>query len=334
MQKVKKWAIMLLAAALSFALFACSSKEPGGDTASDTNADENKTDTIKIAYIVMAKTDAFGTSMEDGALEYADKMGIQVDFQAPEKETDVEKQVQFMENAITKGYDAIILSPADSTALAPVVKKANDSDIPVVLVNNTMDQEALDAADAYVETYVGIEQYAAAALAGVYASETIPDGKTCYSEGISGVQALDDRLNGFRDQCGNFTVVASQTARCDRNEGFNVMQNVLSAHPEMNVVWAVNAEMGQGAIQAIEQSGFSGRVQVFDFDAAPDDLQAIKDGTLAGTVAQYPNLQAEAAIQACLDVLDGKELLAHTKTKASLVTAENVEAFEAGEDIG
>jgi ABC-type sugar transport system substrate-binding protein len=125
MQKVKKWAIMLLAAALSFALFACSSKEPGGDTASDTNADENKTDTIKIAYIVMAKTDAFWTSMEDGALEYADKMGIQVDFQAPEKETDVEKQVQFMENAITKGYDAIILSPADSTALAPVVKKAN-----------------------------------------------------------------------------------------------------------------------------------------------------------------------------------------------------------------
>ena len=65
----------------------------------------------------------FWTSMEDGALEYADKMGIQVDFQAPEKETDVEKQVQFMENAITKGYDAIILSPADSTALAPVVKK-------------------------------------------------------------------------------------------------------------------------------------------------------------------------------------------------------------------
>ncbi len=333
MQKVKKWAIMLLAAALSFALFACSSKEPGGDTASDTNADENKTDTIKIAYIVMAKTDAFWTSMEDGALEYADKMGIQVDFQAPGKETDVEKQVQFMENAITKGYDAIILSPADSTALAQVVKKANDADIPVVLVNNTMDQEALDAADAYVETYVGIEQYAAAALAGVYASETIPDGKTCYSEGISGVQALDDRLNGFRDQCGNFTVVASQTARCDRNEGFNVMQNVLSSNPNVNVVWAVNAEMGQGAIQAIEQGGFSGKVQVFDFDAAPDDIKAIKDGTLTGSVAQYPDLQAAAAIQACLDVLDGKTLEAHTKTKAALITAENVEAFEAGEDV-
>ena len=111
------------------------------------------------------------------------------------------------------------------------------------------------------------------------------------------------------------------------------MQNVLSSNPNVNVVWAVNAEMGQGAIQAIEQGGFSGKVQVFDFDAAPDDIKAIKDGTLTGSVAQYPDLQAAAAIQACLDVLDGKTLEAHTKTKAALITAENVEAFEAGEDV-
>ncbi|RKJ69999.1 sugar ABC transporter substrate-binding protein [Butyricicoccus sp. 1XD8-22] len=331
MKKTKRLAAALLAAVTTAALSACGAQTT---TSRSGQGEVPGSETLKIAYIVMAKTDAFWTGMEAGAIKYADEVGVQVDFQAPEKETDVDKQVQFMENAITKGYDAIILSPADSIALAPVVKKANDAGIPVVLVNNTMEQSALDIAGAHVETYVGIEQYEAASLAGSYAAKTIPDGRICYLEGIPGVQALDDRLNGFRDQCGNFSVVASQTARCDRNEGFNVMQNVLSSNPEVNVVWAVNAEMGQGAIQAIEQSGFSGRVQVFDFDAAPDDLQAIKDGTLAGTVAQYPNLQAEAAIQACLDVLDGKELPAHTKTKASLVTAENVEAFEAGEDIG
>ncbi|WP_283674487.1 sugar ABC transporter substrate-binding protein, partial [Butyricicoccus sp. Marseille-Q5471] len=141
------------------------------------------------------------------------------------------------------------------------------------------------------------------------------------------------RLNGFKDQCDAFSVVASQTARCDRNEAFNVMQNVLSSNPEVNVVWAINAEMGQGAIQAIEQGGFAGKVQVFDFDASSDDIAAIEAGTLAGSVAQYPNLQAEAAIQACLDVLDGKTLEAHTKTKAALVTMDNVADFKAGKDI-
>ena len=336
MMKSKRWAAAFLTAAMALSLTACGggSSSSSGDSSAAADSSSGGGDKIEIAYIVKAKSDAFWTSMEDGAMKYADEVGVKVDFQAPEKETDVEKQVQFVENAVIKGYDAIILSAADSNALAPAIKKANDANIPVVLVNDTMDQSALDSVGAKVETYVGIDQYEAASLAGTYAAENIPDGQICYLEGVPGVKALDDRLSGFRDQCGSFNVVASQTARCDRNEGFNVMQNVLSSNPNVNVVWAVNAEMGQGAIQAIEQGGFSGKVQVFDFDAAPDDIKAIKEGTLAGSVAQYPDLQAAAAIQACLDVLDDKTLEAHTKTKAALITADNVEAFEAGEEVG
>lgn len=323
----------LLAAATMMSLTACGGS--GSSTNSATGGAEASGDSkdVKIAYIVKAKSDEFWTTMEKGALAYAEEKGIQVDFQAPEKETDVEKQVQFVENAVIKGYDAIILSAADSKSLAPAVAKANAANIPVILVNDTMDQEALDAEGAKVETYVGIDQYEAASLAGTYAAENIKDGKILYLEGISGVAAHADRLNGFKDQCDAFSVVASQTARCDRNEAFNVMQNVLSSNPEVNVVWAINAEMGQGAIQAIEQGGFAGKVQVFDFDASSDDIAAIEAGTLAGSVAQYPNLQAEAAIQACLDVLDGKTLEAHTKTKAALVTMDNVADFKAGKDI-
>lgn len=321
----------ILAASMALGLTACSGD--GGKTGGDTSAEGGK-DKVKIAYIVKAKSDAFWTTMEKGAYAYAEEKGVDLEFQAPEKETDVEKQVQFVENAVVKGFDAIILSAADSKALAPAIAKANKAEIPVILVNDTMDQAALDAEGAHVETYVGSDQYEAAALAGKYVAENIKDGKILYLEGISGVKALEDRLTGFMDQVPDVQIVASQTAKCDRNEGFNVMQNVLSSNPEVNLVWAVNAEMGQGAIQAIEQGGFAGKVQVFDFDAAPDDIAAIKAGTLAGTVAQYPDLQAEAAIQACLDVLDGKTLEAHTKTKAALVTKENVEAFEAGEDIG
>ena len=66
------------------------------------------------------------------------------------------------------------------------------------------------------------------------------------------------------------------------------------------MVWAINAEMGQGAVQAIDQMGYTGKIHVFDFDASSDDISAIESGALTGTIAQYPNLQAEAAIQACL----------------------------------
>lgn len=326
--KFKRALEALVVSAMALSLVAC-----GNSNSGSTGGKSAEGDQIEIAYIVKAKSDAFWTSMEDGAYKYAEEKGIHLEFQAPEKETDVEKQVQMVENAVIKGFDAIILSAADSNSLAPAIKKANDAGIPVVLVNDTIDQAAMDEAGAHVETYVGIDQYEAASLAGTYAAENISDGQVLYLEGIAGVQAHVDRLNGFKDQCGDFTVVASQTAKCDRNEAFNVMQNVLSSNPEVNVVWATNAEMGQGAIQAIEQAGLTGAIQVFDFDAAPDDIEAIKAGTLTGSVAQYPNLQAEAAIQACLDAIDGQKLEEHIKTPAALVTADNVDAYEAGEDI-
>lgn len=341
--KMKRVMAMLAAGAVMFTLSACGGQKNEGaetsggrdsaaqsDAAPTTASGAQAAGDVKIAYIVKAKSDEFWTSMEKGAMAYAESVGVQVDFQAPAKETDVEQQVNMVQNAVIKGYSAIILSAADSKSLIPAIQKANEASIPVILVNDTIDNDALKQAGGRVETYVGIDQYESAALAGKYAAEHIKDGKIAYLEGISGVQALEDRLNGFKDQCADFQVVASQTAKCDRNEGFNVMQNILLANPDVNVVWAVNAEMGQGAIQAIEQNGFGGKVSVFDFDASSDDIAAIKAGTLTGSVAQYPEIQASTAIQCCLDVLAGKTLEAHTKTKAELITKDNVAAFEAG----
>lgn len=343
---IKKILAALLVGATAIGLTACGSpgatqtsasssgnQPPASSSGEQTLSSSSTSKQIKIAYIVKAKSDAFWTSMEKGADAYAKEKGIEVDFQTPAKETDVEQQVNMVSNAIVKGYDAIILSAADSKALIPVIVQANKANIPVILVNDTIDDDALEQAGGKVETYVGIDQAEAASLAGKYAASHIKDGKIAYLEGISGVPAHLDRLNGFKDQVKEFQIVASQAANCDRNQAFNVMQNILSAHSDVNVVWAINAEMGQGALQAIEQGGFKGKISVFDFDAAPDDIAAIEAGTLTGTVAQYPNLQAEGAIQACLDVLDGKKLEAHTKTPAALVTKENVADFKAGKDI-
>lgn len=336
---IKRTLAAILVGTMALGLTACGSSGAAQSSAAASSSEgqsassSSSSKDVKIAYIVKAKSDAFWTTMEKGAEAYAQEKGIEVDFQAPSKETDVEQQVNMVQNAVVKGYSAIILSAADSKSLIPAIVQANKANIPVILVNDTIDNEALKAAGGKVETYVGIDQAEAASLAGKYAAANIKNGKIAYLEGISGVQAHLDRLNGFKDQCGSFTVLSSQTAECDRNKAFNVMQNVLSATPDVNVVWAINAEMGQGAIQAIEQGGFKGKISVFDFDASPDDIAAIKAGTLTGTVAQYPDVQAKAAIQACLDVLDGKTLEAHTKTKAALVTKDNVADFEAGKDI-
>ena len=296
---------------MAFLVFSACQKKTQGD------------DRIQIAYIVKAMSDQFWIDMRNGADEAARELNVRLSFQAPDRETDVERQIQMVETAIISKVDAIILSASSSTALNPAIVKANRANIPVILVNDTIDNAALAADGGFVETYVGIDQYAAAALAGEYAAANLPGGKILLLEGPSGVDALEQRLAGFRDKVSSrpgFEIAASQNANCDRNEGFNVMQNVLTSTPDISIVWAVNAEMGQGAIQAIEQAGRTGTISVFDFDASNDDIEAIKAGTLVGSVAQYPALQARAAIQACLDVLGGKKLEAHTVTRAELIT--------------
>lgn len=284
----------------------------------------------QIAYIVKAMTDQFWIDMRDGAEKAAKELDIDMSFQAPEKETDVERQIQMVENAIVSRVDAIILSAADSKALNPVIAEANKVKIPVILVNDTIDQESLAADNGFVETYVGIDQYQAASLAGDYAAKNLDGGKVLLLEGPAGVDALDQRLAGFRDKVEGkpgFRIVASQTANCDRNMAFNVMQNILTSNPDVNIVWAVNAEMGQGAIQAIEQAGRAGSISVFDFDASNDDILTIKEGSLVGSVAQYPELQARAALEAALKAIKGEKLPAHTVTKAELITKANVDSM-------
>lgn len=339
---MKKWIALVLSTLLALSMAACSSNSTSGSdaktedaavapsTEDGAQASEEKAsgEKVKIAYIVKAMSDQFWIDMRNGAESYAAANNVELTFQAPEKETDVERQIQMVENAITSQVDAIILSAADSKALNPVIVKANEANIPVILVNDTIDTEALAADGGHVETYVGIDQYAAAALAGEYVAANLEPGKVLLLEGVPGVDALDQRLAGFKDkvEAAGFEIAASQTANCDRNEGFNVTQNVFTSQSDIKTVWAVNAEMGQGAIQALEQSNITG-VSVLDFDASDDDIAAIQAGTLVGSVAQYPALQAEGAIQACLDVLNGKTLEAHTVTKAELITKDNVDAF-------
>ena len=176
---MKKITAIMMAASMVFGMTACG----GSGSESTTSTGEgsgSKSGDIKIAYIVKAKTDEFWTTMEKGAYAAAEEKGVTVEFQAPEKETDVEKQVQMVENAVVKGFDAIILSAADSKSLVPAIVKANNANIPVILVNDTIDEEALEADGGKVETYVGINQYDAAKLAGEYAAENIADGKVCY----------------------------------------------------------------------------------------------------------------------------------------------------------
>ena len=84
------------------------------------------------------------------------------------------------------------------------------------------------------------------------------------------------------------TIVASQPANWERDQGFNVFQNMLQAHPDIDTVFAASDLMALGAIEAIAAAGKTGKIRVIGFDALDDAKKAIAAGTMEASVAQFP----------------------------------------------
>jgi ribose transport system substrate-binding protein len=289
-------------------------------------AQEQDDGAYEIVFIMKSLANPFFIDMEDGAREEAAKLGVNLTVLAPQREIDTAEQMTIVENQITLGVDAIILVPNGSRELAPAIKAANDAGIPVLIVDTKMDPEAMKEAGAVAETFIGSDNY----LGGSIAAETIADllggsGKVAVLEGIPGHETAWARDSGFKETIAKYPgieVVASQTAHWDRAEGLDVFTNMLQGNPDIDALFAANDQMALGAIQAIESAGRTGDIIVVGFDANNDARTAIKDGTMYGSIAQFPNAMGVIGVRKAVEVLEGKTIEPEIGTEVGLVIKE------------
>jgi ribose transport system substrate-binding protein len=174
------------------------------------------------------------------------------------------------------------------------------------------------------ETFVGSDNYEGGRLAGEYLVK-VTGGKARVGilEGIPGHETGDSRLRGFRDAVKTtpgITIVASQPANWERDQGFNVFQNMLQAHGDIDSVFACSDLMALGALEAIAAAGKTGRIKVIGFDALDDAKKAIRAGTMEASVAQFPSEMGRAAVESAVRVIRGEPVPADIKVKLELVT--------------
>ena len=121
------------------------------------------------------------------------------------------------------------------------------------------------------------------------------------------------------------TIVASQPANWERDQGFNVFQNMLQAHADIDTVFAASDLMALGAIEAIAAAGKTGKIRVIGFDALDDAKKAIAAGTMDASVAQFPYEMGKAAVESAVKVMAGEKLPADIMVKLEMVTRETRE---------
>ena len=294
--------------------------------------EESKLDNSKPTVAIVFKTlnNPFFIDMQSGAEKAAEKYGVNLLIQAAEREVDVEKQMQIIENLIQRQASVICITPSGSKEIVPAIVKANKAGIPVIIIDTRVDSTVLTESGGEFVTFIGSDNKEGGRIAGEFiASQLSGEGNISILEGIPGHETGDARLNGFYSAINNYDgieVVTSQTANWERDQGFNVFQNILQANPNIEAVFACNDMMALGAVEAISAAGRTGDIIVVGFDAIADCRKAIKENRMAGSIAQHPQEMGKAAIEYAVKVMKGEIIPSEIPIKIELITKEKLES--------
>ena len=220
--------------------------------------------------------EAAAVKAEAEALGY--KTNITSHGQDPKKESDL------IDAAITNKSAAIILDNAGADSSIGTVQKATNAGIPVFLVNAEINKEGIA-----VEQLVSNNAQGAALGAQEFVKAMGAKGKYVELVGLSTDTNAAVRSTGYKSvlsQYPDMVLLQQETADWDQKKGFDKMQLMLQAHPDIVGVISGNDEMALGAIAALKQAGKLASVKVGGFDGSPEAAQAVKDGSLAYTVLQ------------------------------------------------
>jgi ribose transport system substrate-binding protein len=209
---------------------------------------------------------------------------IKLVVQAPSGQSAVDEQVEIVEGWIQQGFDVICMCTANEGALEPIYKEASEKGIPIFEFNTPN----LSMTNPYYVSNVSSDQRSAGHAIGKWMTENFKDPiNIAILEGLPGVHNTE-RLGGFNDAikesgATNINVVASQPADWVRDTGQTVTENLLTSHPEIELIWGLYDEMALGAVAACKDAGRTD-IKIVGYDNTPDANEAIKLGEMYATV--------------------------------------------------
>ncbi|MCF6468772.1 sugar ABC transporter substrate-binding protein [Nonomuraea sp. MG754425] len=284
----------------------------------------------KVGLITKTETNPFFVKMREGAQRAAQAGGLELMSAAGKFDGDNAAQITAIENMVAAGVKGILITPSDTRAIVPAIKKARDAGVLVIALDTpTEPQEATDALLATDNFKAGelIGRYAKAALAGRPARIATLD----LAPGITvGQLRHDGFLKGFGVQEGDPSVVCSQDTRGDQAKGQTAMENCLQKDPGVNLVYTINEPAALGAYTALKAKGREKDVLIVSVDGGCAGVRAVQAGQIAATSQQYPLKMAEDGVKAVAAFAkNGQKAAGYTDTGVTLVTDRPVSGVEA-----
>lgn len=258
----------------------------------------------KIGMVVSTLNNPFFVNMKDGAEKEAEKLGY--DLVVLDSQNDPAKERANVEDLVQLGVIALLINPTDSDAVVKTVEVANKSNIPVI----TLDRQANGGK---ITSHIASDNIKGGEMAAEYVLDKFKDEKGPINvveiQGIPGASATRDRGEGFHnimDKNNKFNFVSIQAADFDRQKGLQVMENIIQANPNIQVVFAHNDEMALGAVKAIKASGIN--ALVIGFDGNDDAKDSIDANEMTATIAQQPDLIGALGVELANKIYNGESI--------------------------
>jgi fructose transport system substrate-binding protein len=278
-------------------------------------------DQITIGLVTKTEVNPYFVKLRQAATAEAEKQGAKLIARFGKFDGDNEGQVAAVEDLISAGVKGILITPNNSTGMLGIIKKARDKGILVIALDT-----ATDPADA-VDATLATDNFEAGVLQGQYARKALGNKapKLAMLDGTPGGTVDTQRHNGFLKgfglKEGDPAIVGKQNTHGAQDEGQTAMENLLTAHPDINVVYTINEPAAEGAYAAIKARGKLKDIVLTSIDGGRLGVQYVKDGKIAATVMQFPKLMATRGVDYVVDyVKSGKKPTGFLNTGASLIT--------------
>ena len=316
-------AVLLLSLTAAACSSSSSSSASGGSTATGgSTGGSNSGKSYKMTFIQGVAGDGFYVTMGCGIQAEAKKIGnITVNIQGP-NQFDATLQNPIIQSVTAAKPDAILIAPNDVSASRPPIAAAMAAGIKVVLVDTTLS----DPSGAVSQ--ISSDNVAGGAQAFKAIQQLVPNGGEVLVVNVKpGVSTTDQRQQGFADAAkadSKFKYIGTQFDQDSASVAAQVTLAALQKNPGIVGIFAANLFSAEGAATGVRQAGKSGKVKIIGFDAEPDEVQALQQGTVQALIAQSPYTIGTDAVDQAYAALTGKATTAKIGTKFTIITKDNM----------
>jgi ribose transport system substrate-binding protein len=276
-----------------------------------------------IAVVPKANSHLFWQSVQAGAVAAGRDFKVEVLWNGPAQETEYSRQIQIVDSMIARGVDGLAVAASDRTALNASLKRAAAAQIPVTVFDSGVDSND------YM-TFVATNNYEGGQMAARKLAELLGGkGQIALVMHAPGSFSTMDRERGFEEviqkEFPGIRIVARQFGMSDRSKAMAAAENMLTAHPGLDGIFASAEPSSVGAALALKQRGLSGKVKLVAFDSSEGLVEDLKAGTIDALVAQDPFRIGYEAVKTLVDRLEGRTPPRHLDLSATLITRPDLE---------